>query len=140
MLSDTYVLVEDDDALERLTHSHHTVRLVVLFLLAHKEEAYLGIRNHKLNLLLGTGGIEGDGYRTDAPCAKVAEEILDGILGEDTDILLHLHPEVQQGVRYLLDRCRELVPGIRLPRCAPKIPIYEHFAITVLFRLIVNQY
>ena len=94
VLSDTYVLVEDDDALQRLTHADDPMRLVVLFLFAYKEEANLRIGDHKLYLLFRTRGIEGDGDSTDAPCAKVAEEILDGILGEDTDILLHLHPEI----------------------------------------------
>lgn len=55
---DAHRAVEDDDALQRVAQPEDAVSLVVLLLLAHKEESNLGIVNHKLYLLLRRGGIE----------------------------------------------------------------------------------
>ena len=73
---DAHQRVEDDDTLQGRTEGHHPAGTVVLLLLADKEEAHLGVVDHKLDLLLGTGGVERNGDSTDAPCAKVTLQIL----------------------------------------------------------------
>ena len=113
------VLLKYRDALSQ-GRSARTVELInkeeeaaakEMFLLTNKQKTNLGIVYHKLYLLLRTGGIERNGDGTDAPGSEIALNILCGILREDTDVLLHLHTKVQQGIRRLLDRLRHRVPG-----------------------------
>ena len=102
--------VEDDDTLQRRTKRKNATGLVVLVLFTDKEEANLGIVDHKLDLLLRAGSIERDGYCTNAPGTEVAFDILYRILRENTNVLLYLHTQVQQGIRHLLNGLRHLVP------------------------------
>ena len=95
--------VEDDDTLQRGAQRHGTAGFVVLLLFAHEEVAHLCVVHHKLYLLLRRGGIERDGDSADAPGTEVALKVLHRILREDTDVLLRLHAEVEQGVRHLHD-------------------------------------
>ena len=80
LFGDAHTLVEDDDALHRLTGGEYPAGLVVLFLLADEQEAHLRVIHHELDLLLRAGGIERDGDGTDAPCTEVTEQVLDGVL------------------------------------------------------------
>ena len=136
---DAHILVEDDDALQRLTHREHATRLVILLLLAHEKEAHLGVAHHELYLLLRRRGIERYRHRTDAPGTEVAEEVLHRVLREHTDVLLHLHSEVQQGIRHLPDFVGELVPRNRFPFLTAEVLIDKHLAVAVVLCLVVNQ-
>ena len=72
--------IEDDDAFQRGTQGENATCLVILILLTHKKVTDLGIVDHKLYLLLTTGGIERNGDGTNAPCTKVALDILHRVL------------------------------------------------------------
>ena len=139
MTADAHCLVEDDDALERRTEGEDAMCLVILFLLTHEEEAHLGVVYHKLYLLLAARGIEWDGDSPNAPRSEVAIEILRTVVGEDADILLHLHTEVEQCVRRLLDGGRQLVPRQRLPLGAAKVLVDYLLTIAILLGLLVHQ-
>ena len=102
--------VEDDDTLQRRTKRKNAPSLVVLVLFTDKKEANLGIVDHKLDLLLRAGSIERDGNSTNAPSTEVALDILYRILRENTNVLLYLHAQVQQGIRHLFNGLRHLVP------------------------------
>ena len=132
--------IKDDDTLHCRTQREDTTSLVVLVLFAHKEITNLRIVHHKLNLLFRTGGIERDGHGTDTPGAEVALDILHRIIGENTDILLHLHAEIQQGIRHLFDGLRHLIPGQRFPFLSTEILIDQHLAIAILLCLFVHQH
>ena len=105
-----YRTVVDDDLLERRTERQHPVGLLVLLLLAYEKEPDLGIANHVLNLLLGTGGIERHRDCTNAKGAEVGEEILHRVLREDAHVLLHLNAQVEHGITDLANLLRELIP------------------------------
>ena len=51
MSTDAHAMVEDDDPLQRRTKRKDAVRLVILILLTDKEDAYLRIVDHVLDLL-----------------------------------------------------------------------------------------
>ena len=68
--------VEDDDTLQGRTQRENATSLVILVLFTDKEIANLGVVDHKLNLLLRTGGIEGDSDSTDTPCTEITLDIL----------------------------------------------------------------
>ena len=140
LLAQADAAVEDDDALQRVARGLHAARLVILLLLADEEDAYLRIVQHKLYLLLRRGGIERDGDGANAPGAEVAEKVLRRILRKNPHVILHLHAEVEQGVRHLLHRRRELVPRIRFPLSAAEVLVDEHFAVTVGLGLLVNKH
>ena len=110
MRRDMHLRVEHDDAFQCRTERKDATCLVVLVLFAYKQEAYLGIVDHKLYLLLRTGSIERNGHRTDAPSSEVALDILYRVLREDADVLLYLHTKVQQGIADLIDGLRHLIP------------------------------
>ena len=95
--------VIDDDAFQGRTHRYNPACLVVLILLTDEQNAYLGIVDHELNLLLGTRGVERNGDGTNAPGGKVALDVLHGVLGKDSNILLWFDTDVQHGIRHLLD-------------------------------------
>ena len=80
MVADAHMTVEDDNAFKRGTEGKHPMSLVILVLLAHKEDAHLGIIDHKLYLLFTAGGIEGYGDSTYAPGTKIYIKILGGVL------------------------------------------------------------
>ena len=92
MGGDTHQGVEDDDTLQCRAEGHHPTGTVVLFLLTHEQETHLRVIDHELDLLLGTGSIERNSDSTDTPCPEVTLQILHGVLREDTNVLLHLHP------------------------------------------------
>ena len=134
-----HATVVNNDALERGTHGEHAAGLIVLVLLANKEDAHLGIGEHELYLLLGGGGIEGDGDGTNAPGAKVGEEVLHGVLGEDAEVLLHTHAEVQQGVGHLIDSGGELTPRHGLPAAVTKVAVDKLLAVAITGGLVVDE-
>ena len=68
--------IEHNNAFKRRTERKDATGLVILVLFTNKEEAYLGIVDHKLYLLLGTGGIERNGHSTNAPSTKITLNIL----------------------------------------------------------------
>ena len=131
--------VEDNNLRQRLTHREHPLGFVILILLSHKEEADLGIAHHELYLLLRTGGIERDGYCPYAPCAEVAEQILNGVLREDAYVLLNFDAHVEHSVRHFVDRFRKLVPRIRLPGGSPEIFVDEGFTVAQLSSHVVYE-
>ena len=97
--------VEDNDSFESGARRQYPMCLVVLFLLAHEKDSYFRIVYHEAYLLLAAGGIEGHGNGPDAKGTEVGVEILHGILREYPDVLLHLHSQVEQGVRHLFHYC-----------------------------------
>ena len=114
--------------------------LVILVLLAHKEEAHLGVVHHKLYLLLTACGIERDGDSPHSPSTEVAIEILQTVVGEYTYVFLNLHTEIQQCVRHLPDGAGQLVPRHRLPLGATEILVDNLLAVAILLGLLVYQY
>ena len=77
---DAHRAVEDDDALQRMAECEYAVCLVVLLLLADKDEAHLRIVNHILYLLLRGCGIERDRYKLHAIGTEVGNEVLQTVL------------------------------------------------------------
>ena len=80
MRRNLHVLIKDNDALQRLTSREHTTCLLILILFTHEEESHPCIVQHELDLLLTAGSIERDSHSPDAPCAKVAEQVLHRVL------------------------------------------------------------
>ena len=72
-------LVIDDDALKGRAEGLYTTSLVVLFLFTYKENAYRGIVDDILNLLLAACCIERYCYGTNAECSKVGKDVLNGV-------------------------------------------------------------
>ena len=103
MRRDMHQGVEYDDSFQSRTERYHPVGTIVLVLFTYEQETNLRIVDHELNLLFRTGSIERNRDGTNAPCTKVTTQILYGILREDTDILLHLHTQVQHSVADLHD-------------------------------------
>ena len=108
--TDAHAGVEDDDTLQRRTESKDTMCLVVLILLAYKEEANLSIVNHILYLLLAAGSIKGNRAHLDAISTKVGIEIMHAILGENSNLVMRLCADVQQSIAHLFHSQRKLIP------------------------------
>ena len=108
--TDAHAGVEDDDTLQRRTESKDTMRLVVLVLLAYKEEAHLSVVNHILYLLLAAGSIEWNRAHLDAISTKVGIEIMHAILGENSNLVMRLGTDVQQSIAHLFHSQRKLIP------------------------------
>ena len=89
--------------------------LVVLLLLAYKDEAHLSVVNHILYLLLGSRSIERNGYEFHAVSAKVGNEILKTVLREHSYLVVGLRTEIEKGVARLLHQLREAVVTDLLP-------------------------
>ena len=105
-----HLRVEDDELLDVRLDLHHAQGRVVLELLAHEDEAHVGIRDHVAHLLLAARGIEGDGDGPHAIGSVVAEHTLGLVLREDGYLLLHLHTHLDEGIAYEPHLTRELVP------------------------------
>ena len=95
---------------------------------------------HEAYLLLAAGGIEGHGNGPDAKGAEVGVEILHGILREYPDVLLHLHSQVEQGVRHLFHYCRKIVPCHRPPVQASEVTEGECGLGAVFLGLLVDKH
>ena len=108
--TDAHAGVEDDDTLQRRTESKDTMCLVVLILLAYKEEAHLSVGNHILYLLLAAGSIKGNRAHLDAISTKVGIEIMHAILGENSNLVMRLCTNVQQSIAHLFHSQRKLIP------------------------------
>ena len=132
-----YSRVKDDNLLKRRTKRQHTICLVVLFLFANEEDAYLRIANHKLYLLLTTRSVEGNGDSTYSESTEVGKHILNDVLREDSHILLNLNVEVQHGVAHLTYSFRECLPRTLSPLRTAEITIFKHRSLAVLLCLLV---
>ena len=115
MRRDAHRAVEHDDALERVAERKDAVRLVVLLLLAYKDEAHLSVVNHILYLLLGCCSIERDRYKLHAIGTEVGNEILKTVLREHSYLVVGLRTEIEKGVARLLHQLREAVVTDLLP-------------------------
>ena len=76
MCRDVHQGVKNDDAFQGRTKREDATRLIVLILFTNEKITYLGVVDHKLNLLLRAGSIEGNGHCTNAPGSKVTLDIL----------------------------------------------------------------
>ena len=72
-----HAAVEDDDAFKRMAQREHAVRLVVLLLFAHEEEAHLTVVYHVLYLLFAACGVERDAAHAHAVGTEVGTEIVE---------------------------------------------------------------
>ena len=135
-----YRAVEHDDLLERRTGRQHAVRLVILFLLAHKEETDFRVSHDMLNLLFTTGGIKRYGNGTDTESAEIGIEIMHGILRKHTDVFLNTHSHVQQGITHLLDTFGELVPRNLLPFQTTELSIVQYCFLSVFLCLLMDEH
>ena len=137
--TDAYAAVEDDDALQRVTKWKYTVCLVVLFLLADKEEANLRIVNHILYLLFRSGRVERYGHDTHAVGTEVGDEVLDAVLREYADGVLGLCAEIEKGIAGLLHKSGEATIAHGLPYRTAEILIREGFAFSILLCLLKGE-
>ena len=136
---DAHAVVEHDDSLQRGAERKDAVRLVVLLLLAHEEEAHASVLHHVLNLLLARRGVNRNRHHAHAVGSEVGIKILDTVLGEHGDSLLRLQAEVQKRVRHLFHTDGKLVPRHRLPLLLAEHLEGEHGLCAVSFRLLVNE-
>ena len=102
--------VEDDKPHHIGREAQHTVGRVVLVLLAHKDETYVGIAYHILYLPLAAGCIKRDGDSPDSVGAKVHKQTLGHVLREDGHILLDAYAQRQQSIADARHRAGERVP------------------------------
>ena len=93
-----HAIVKDDDALQRRAQRRHAVSLVILLLLADKQETHLRIGYHVLYLLLTARGIERYRDGTYAVCTEIGEHVVYGVLREYGNVLLNLNAKVQHCV------------------------------------------
>ena len=137
--ADAHAAVEDDDALQRMAEWEYAVCLVVLFLLADKEEANLRIVNHILYLLFGRGRVERYGHDTHAVGTEVGDEVLDAVLREYADGVLGLGAEIEEGIAGLLYKSGEATIAHGLPHRTAEILIREGFALSILLCLLKGE-
>ena len=139
MRADAHAAVEYDDALQRMAEREYAVCLVVLLLLADKEEANLRIVNHILYLLLGRGRVERYGHDTHAVSTEVGDEVLDAVLREHADGVLRLSSEIEEGIAGLLHKSGEAAVAHGLPHRTTEILIREGFALSILLCLLKGE-
>ena len=137
--ADSHAAVEDDDALQRMAEREYAVCLVVLLLLADKEEANLRIVNHILYLLFGRGSVERYGHDTHAVGTEVGDEVLDAVLREHADGVLRLSSEIEEGIAGLLHKSGEATIAHGLPYRTAEILIREGFALSILLCLLKGE-
>ena len=69
-----------------------------MLLFAYEENADRSIVDDILNLLLAACCVERNCNGTNAECSKVSKDVLNGILGEYTDVLLNIYTKVKKCV------------------------------------------
>ena len=140
MTADAYGTVKNDDAFERRTQREHTMRLVVLLLLANEQEAHVGIVHHILYLLFARGGIDGYRHHTNAIGTEIGVHVLDAVLCKHGNVLLWLNAEIEHCIRHLLHAKRELFPRNSLPLKRTEQPEVKRRFRAVLLGLLMNEH
>ena len=122
-----------------LGHGQHAEGHVVLFLLAYKDIADLGIVEHVGYLRRTAGGVEGDGYRADAVAAEIHKEVFGLVLGKHAHILLDPYADMEKCVRHTLDLLGKGVPRDGHPLVGIIVAIAQCGLFAVLLGLLQNE-
>ena len=132
--------IENNQFLKRRTMRHATESDIVLVLFADKHITNFGIVHHVNHLALRTGSIKR--YR-DGPHAVSPEihvQAFGHVLRKNSQILLHIHPQSQQGCRYLPYDFRKPIPGNRNPHILFIIAIAHGRFVAITFGLFMDEH
>ena len=132
--------VENDDALQRPGDGDDAERRVILLLLSDEEEADVRVVQHLGHLCAAAGGIEGDGDHSDAVGSEIDEVCFRFVLGEDSDVLLHLHPGVEQGERDVFHFLGKGVPRDVHPFVKVIVTVTQCRSVSIFLCLCGNQF